>query len=162
VRARAGPCGGGGQTREFVREGKRCLLLRLTPFGHHLIATTLVPLPPIPPCFSSHLRVAFLMRSAWQIPKSKKIAWTGKGLSQIGSQLPIYWRHRSSVPPIANASSAGPRRYRDLITTSTPSSNKTQPRPRYGATLWSGTQTPFGSRPVCQNTSIGMPPRGYQ
>ena len=31
-----------------------------------------------------------------------------------------------------------------------------------GRTPWSGTQTSFGSLPACQNTSIGMPPRGYQ
>ncbi len=31
-----------------------------------------------------------------------------------------------------------------------------------GGTPWSGTQTPLGSFPVCQNTSIGIPPRGYQ
>ncbi len=37
-----------------------------------------------------------------------------------------------------------------------------QPRPRYGGTPWSGTQAPSGGAPVCQNTSIGMPPRGYQ
>ena len=35
-------------------------------------------------------------------------------------------------------------------------------RARYGATPWSGTHTPFGCLPRCQNTSIGMPPRGYQ
>src|SRR6187549_3468799 len=35
------------------------------------------------------------------------------------------------------------------------------PRPRYGATPCSGTHMPLGSLPVCQNTSIGMPPRGY-
>ena len=39
---------------------------------------------------------------------------------------------------------------------------KAQPRPRYGATPWSGSQTSAGQMPVCQNTSIGMPPRGYQ
>ena len=37
-----------------------------------------------------------------------------------------------------------------------------QPRPRYGATPVSGTQAPSGAGPVCQNTSIGMPPRGNQ
>ena len=36
------------------------------------------------------------------------------------------------------------------------------PRPRYGTTSWGGTQAPSGGVPVCQNTSIGMPPRGYQ
>ena len=36
------------------------------------------------------------------------------------------------------------------------------PRPRYGATPCSGSHTPSGGAPVCQNTSIGMPPRGYQ
>lgn len=35
-------------------------------------------------------------------------------------------------------------------------------RPRYGATPVSGSQIVFGGSPVCQNTSIGMPPRGYQ
>ncbi len=37
-----------------------------------------------------------------------------------------------------------------------------QPRPRYGCTPVSGSHTPDGSRPFCQKTSIGMPPRGYQ
>src|SRR5262249_34073308 len=37
-----------------------------------------------------------------------------------------------------------------------------RPRPREGATPWRGSQTPAGSLPACQNTSIGMPPRGYQ
>ena len=36
------------------------------------------------------------------------------------------------------------------------------PRPRYGATSCGGIQAPSGGAPVCQNTSIGMPPRGYQ
>ena len=36
------------------------------------------------------------------------------------------------------------------------------PRPRYVATPWSGTHNPSGTTPDCQNTSIGMPPRGYQ
>ena len=35
-------------------------------------------------------------------------------------------------------------------------------RPRYGGTPWSGSHSPLGGAPVCQNTSIGMPPRGYQ
>ena len=34
--------------------------------------------------------------------------------------------------------------------------------PAIGRDALSGTQTPLGSLPVCQNTSIGMPPRGYQ
>jgi len=33
---------------------------------------------------------------------------------------------------------------------------------RYGGTPWSGRNTFFGNSPVCQNTSMGMPPRGYQ
>src|SRR5690606_7399625 len=37
-----------------------------------------------------------------------------------------------------------------------------QPRPRYGATPWSGSHSPSGGGPLCQNTSIGLPPRGYQ
>ncbi len=37
-----------------------------------------------------------------------------------------------------------------------------QPRPRYDATPCSGNHSPRGGGPVCQNTSIGMPPRGYQ
>jgi len=36
------------------------------------------------------------------------------------------------------------------------------PRPRYGATPWSGSHRPAGGVPVCQKTSMGMPPRGYQ
>ena len=36
------------------------------------------------------------------------------------------------------------------------------PRAREGATPWSGNHTFAGNLPVCQNTSIGMPPRGYQ
>src|SRR4030088_555609 len=36
------------------------------------------------------------------------------------------------------------------------------PRPRYGTTPGSGSHTLAGSFPVCQKTSIGMPPRGYQ
>ena len=35
-------------------------------------------------------------------------------------------------------------------------------RARSGATPWSGSHRFFGSSPVCQNTSMGMPPRGYQ
>ena len=31
-----------------------------------------------------------------------------------------------------------------------------------GATSCGGIHTPSGGAPVCQNTSIGMPPRGYQ
>ena len=37
-----------------------------------------------------------------------------------------------------------------------------QPRPRYDGTPCSGIQSPAGALPVCQKTSIGMPPRGYQ
>ena len=37
-----------------------------------------------------------------------------------------------------------------------------QPRPRYGDTPWSGSHRPSGGGPLCQKTSIGMPPRGYQ
>src|SRR3954462_14182710 len=37
-----------------------------------------------------------------------------------------------------------------------------QPRARSGGTPWSGSQTLRGGSPLCQNTSIGMPPRGYQ
>ena len=36
------------------------------------------------------------------------------------------------------------------------------PRPRYGATPWSGSHRSAGAAPDCQNTSIGIPPRGYQ
>ncbi len=36
------------------------------------------------------------------------------------------------------------------------------PRARYVATPWSGTQVPVGNFPACQNTSIGMPPRGWK
>jgi thiamine-phosphate pyrophosphorylase len=36
------------------------------------------------------------------------------------------------------------------------------PRPRQGATPGSGSHTFAGGLPVCQKTSIGMPPRGYQ
>ncbi len=36
------------------------------------------------------------------------------------------------------------------------------PRPRYGATPCSGSHKSAGAAPVCQNTSIGIPPRGYQ
>ncbi len=39
---------------------------------------------------------------------------------------------------------------------------RAHPRPRYVGTPCSGTQTPGGTAAVCQNTSIGMPPRGYQ
>jgi nitroreductase len=35
-------------------------------------------------------------------------------------------------------------------------------RPRYVSTPWSGNQRPSGAGPVCQNTSIGIPPRGFQ
>ena len=35
-------------------------------------------------------------------------------------------------------------------------------RPPYGATPWSGSHRPSGGGPDCQNTSIGIPPRGYQ
>ena len=31
-----------------------------------------------------------------------------------------------------------------------------------GVSEFVGNQTDFGGSPVCQNTSIGMPPRGYQ
>ena len=37
-----------------------------------------------------------------------------------------------------------------------------QPPPAIGGTPWSGSQRPAGGAPVCQKTSIGMPPRGYQ
>ena len=37
-----------------------------------------------------------------------------------------------------------------------------QPRARYGGTPWSGSQRSSGGFPVCQNTSMGMPPRGNQ
>src|SRR5690606_11414940 len=36
------------------------------------------------------------------------------------------------------------------------------PLPLYDGTPWSGIHNPAGGAPVCQNTSIGMPPRGYQ
>ena len=36
------------------------------------------------------------------------------------------------------------------------------PRPRYGGTPWSGSHIPAGNLPVCQKTSMGIPPRGYQ
>jgi NAD(P)-dependent dehydrogenase (short-subunit alcohol dehydrogenase family) len=36
------------------------------------------------------------------------------------------------------------------------------PRPRYPGTSCVGIQTPSGGAPLCQKTSIGIPPRGYQ
>jgi hypothetical protein len=35
-------------------------------------------------------------------------------------------------------------------------------RPRYALTPGSGAHTSSGSLPACQNTSIGMPPRGWK
>ena len=34
--------------------------------------------------------------------------------------------------------------------------------PLYAGTPCSGNHSPAGGPPVCQNTSMGMPPRGYQ
>ena len=59
---------------------------------------------------------------------------------------------RAAVPPVPG----------DRIAAGRSGDPLAQPRPRYGATPWSGSHRPSGGGPLCQKTSIGMPPRGYQ
>jgi hypothetical protein len=50
----------------------------------------------------------------------------------------------------------------DVRTLSSARCASNHPRPRNEAMPCSGSQTPSGNFPLAQNTSIGMPPRGYQ
>jgi hypothetical protein len=182
VRARAGPCGGWG-TNPRVRARRQAIPTSAAntfwapPYRYHLSSvtthTTLFFQPPSRG-FSYEVSMADTEIEEDSLdregPESNRQSTSD--LLEAPKQRPAHrqrLKRKSSTVTSGtrlfvegNSTSPWARRYRDLITTSTPSSNKTQPRPRYGATLWSGTQTPFGSRPVCQNTSIGMPPRGYQ